>query len=268
MRATMFCACLLLATAAEAQWAKQRDPRVPVSRNGTPNLDAPAPRAAGGKPDLSGVWKTDGGPLPEFIPTVEGAYLQGSKHMIDVTADMKPGTLQMEPWAEALLKERMQDPTLHPAGYCKPTGEPASAEVPLPFKIVQTPRLVLVLYEENAEFRQIFLDGRKVVPDAQPTYYGYSNGRWEGDTLVVETSGFNDKTFLDFMGHPHTEAMRMTERFRRLSMGKLEVVITITDPKAYRTPIVYTRRASLMPEDELMEYFCTENEKDAVHYQK
>jgi hypothetical protein len=133
----------------------------------------------------------------------------------------------------------MQDPTLHPAAYCKPIGEPASAEVPFPFKIVQTPRLVLVLYEENTEFRQIFLDGRKVVPDAQPTYYGYSNGRWEGDTLVVETSGFNDKTFLDVMG-----------------------------PKAYRTPIVYTRRASLMPEDDLMEYFCTENEKDVVHYQK
>jgi hypothetical protein len=162
----------------------------------------------------------------------------------------------------------MQDPTLHPAAYCKPIGEPASAEVPFPFKIVQTPRLVLVLYEENTEFRQIFLDGRKVVPDAQPTYYGYSNGRWEGDTLVVETSGFNDKTFLDVMGHPHTEAMRMTERFRRLSVGKLEVVLTITDPKAYRTPIVYTRRASLMPEDDLMEYFCTENEKDVVHYQK
>jgi hypothetical protein len=126
--------------------------------------------------------------------------------------------------------------------------------------------LVLVLYEENSIHRQIFLDGRKVVPDPEPRWYGYSTGRWEGDTLVVETAGFNDRTWLDRLGHPHTEGMRVTERFRRLDVGRLEVDVTITDPKAYRTPIVYQRRASLIPDEDLLEYFCTENERSSSRY--
>jgi hypothetical protein len=269
MKTTFLCAFLLLVTAAAvpAQWAKQRDPRVPVSRDGKPNLDARTPRAADGKPDLSGVWMTDGVPIPEHIPTVEGNYFRTSRHFIDVTADMKPEQVQMEPWADALVKQRLQDPTLDPGSHCKPIGEPAQAEIPFPYKIVQTQRLILVLYEENSIHRQIFLDGRKIVPDAEPRFYGYSTGRWEGDTLVVETTGFNDRQWLDRMGHPHTEAMRVTERFRRVNVGKLEVDVTIEDPKTYRTSIVYKRRASLVPDEDLLEYFCTDNEKDVPHYQ-
>ena len=158
MKTTWFCALLLLTTAAAvpAQWVKQRDPRVPTLRDGKLNLDARMPRTSDGKPDLSGVWMTDAVPIPEHIPTVEGNYFRGSRHFIDVTADMKPEQVQMEPWADALLKQRLQDPTLDPGAYCKPVGEPAQAEIPFPYKIVQTPRVILALYEENSIHRQIF----------------------------------------------------------------------------------------------------------------
>lgn len=269
MKSMLLCVCLVLAaaTTVSAQWAKQRDPRVPVSRDGKPNLSAPPPRA-GGKPDFSGVWLTDGAPVPPHIPTVEGSELRISRHFLDVTADMKPEQVQIEPWAAALFKQRLGDPSLDPAAHCKPIGEPAQAEIPLPYKIVHTPTLMVVLYEENSIHRQIFLDGRKVVPDPEPRFYGYSTGRWQGDTLVVETTGFNDQQWLDRMGHPRTEAMRVTERFRRPSVGTLEVTVTIEDPKAYRTPIVYTRRATLIPDEDLLEYFCTQNERSSARYRK
>ena len=136
----------------------------------------------------------------------------------------------------------------------------------LPYKIVQTPSLVLVLYEENTVFRQIFLDGRKPVADPVPRWMGYSTGRWEGDELVVDTVGVTDQSWLDGMGHPHTDRMRVTERFRRRDAGHLEIQTTIDDPGAYTQPFTYTVKATLVPEDDLLEYFCTENEKDAEHY--
>ena len=270
MRSVLLCVCVILtaATTTSAQWAKQRDPRVPVSRDGKPNLTAPPPRASDGRPDLSGVWETNTVPLPDDVFAVEGPGYRVAPHFVNVTADMKPDQVQMEPWAAALFKERLQDPSLDPLAHCKPAGEPAQAEIPLPYKIVQTPTLVLVLYEENTIHRQIFLDGRKTVPDPEPRFYGYSTGRWDGDTLVVETTGFNDQKWLDRMGHPHTEALRVTERFRRPTVGTLEVVVTIEDPKAYRTPIVYTRKATLIPDEDLLEYFCTQNEKSAARYRK
>ena len=136
----------------------------------------------------------------------------------------------------------------------------------LPYKIVQTPSLVLVLYEENTVFRQIFLDGRKPVANPVPRWMGYSTGRWEGDELVVETVGVTDQSWLDGMGHPHTDRMRVTERFRRRAAGHLEIQTVIDDPGAYTQPFTYTVKATLVPEDDLLEYFCTENEKDAEHY--
>ena len=269
MRTAIFGALLvvLVATDVTAQWATQRDPRVPSLRDGKPNLSAPAPRASDGKPDLSGVWLTNGVPVPPNIPTVEGNYLRVSPHFIDVTGDMKPDQVQMQPWAADLFKKNLgSNGVLDPAAYCKPVGEPGQAETPLPYKIVQTPRLILVLYEENSIHRQIFLDGRKTVADPEPRWYGYSSGRWEGDTLVVETAGFNDKAWLDRLGHPHSPAMRVTERFRRPAAGRLEVDVTITDPEAYRTPLTFRRQATLTPDEDLLEYFCTENEKSATRY--
>lgn len=269
---TMLLGALLLLAATpriSAQWATQRDPRVPSNSDGKFNLSAPTPRASNGKPDLSGVWLTDGGPVPPHIPTVEGNDLRVSRQFIDVTADMKPEQVQMEPWANELLKKRLDsNGVLDPVAHCQPVGEPGQAEIPLPYKIVQTPSLILVLYEENSIHRQIFLDGRKAVPDAEPRWYGYSSGRWEGDTLVVDTVGFHDRSWLDRMGHPHSDAMRVTERLRRRDVGHLEVDVTITDAKAYRTPVSYRRRATLLPDQDLLEYFCTDNEKDVLRYQK
>lgn len=269
MKATSLSVLLLLvsAVAVQAQWAKQRDPRIPVTRDGQPDLTASAPRAGDGKPDLSGVWLTDGGPVPPGVPTVEGDELRISRQFVDVTGGMKPEQVQMEPWAAELFKKHVDtNGTLDHLARCQPAGEPAQAEVPLPYKIVQTPGLIVVLYEENTIHRQIFLDGRKMVPDAVPRWSGYSTGRWDGDTLVVETAGFNDRTWLDRSGHPHSDGMRLTERFRRRDAGHLEVDVTITDPKAYRTPITYKRQATLLPDEDLLEYVCTENEKSVQRF--
>lgn len=272
MKATLFCALLLLTTAvaAPAQWMKHRDPAVPVSRDGTFNLNARTPRASDGKPDLSGVWQNLREPLPEGAHAVEGPDFTAPRHMVNVTADMKPDPANplMEPWAEARFKYHLERNAVDaPFSHCQPFGVPLWGNLYPPYKIVQTPRLILILYEYQTVYRQIFLDGRKTVPDPNPNWNGYATGRWEGDTLVVETVGFNDRGWLDVIGHVHSEAMRVTERYRRRDIGHLDVEVTIEDPKAYRRPIVYTLRQTLLPDEDLLENFCTENEKDAPHYQ-
>jgi hypothetical protein len=153
-----------------------------------------------------------------------------------------------------------------PIARCKPTGVPAIGVVPIPYKIVQPPDLVVILYEENTVFRQIFLNSRKPVQDAQPRFMGYSTGKWDGDTLIVDTVGFNDGGWLDRLGHPHSDALHLTERFRRRDAGHLEVAVTIDDPKTYTRSITYTQKAMLVPDEDLLEYFCSENEKDVQHF--
>ena len=270
MRTALFCAVLLLVTAAAApaQWANQRDPRVPGLRDGRPNLSAPTPRTADGKPDLSGVWENVRDPLPAGVRAVEGPDFTVPRYFLDVTADMKPGQVQMEPWAEALFKQRGESHGVaDPISHCKPVGIPALDASYPPYKITQTPRLLIVLYEYHGTFRQIFLDGRKPIPDPNPTWMGYSTGRWDGDTLVVETAGFNDLGWLDRMGHPHSAALHVTERFRRRDVGHLEIEVTVDDPKTYRKPIVWRQQVTLMPDEDLIEYFCEENERDVQHFQ-
>jgi hypothetical protein len=264
MRTLVVCAAVFGAAAAtaEAQWQRVRDPSLQWSRDGRPNLFAPAPRL-NGTPDLSGVWQPDGDPMPKGIEAIEGDLLF-PRHMINVGADLEGGQPPMRPEAAEILKARAN--VEHPGAYCKPTGVPNLNAIVLPFKILQTPKVVLVLHEENQVFRQIFLDGRKPVEDAVPRFMGYSTGHWEGDQLVVETTDVNDQGWLDGMGHPHTDRMRVTERFRRRDAGHLEVQITIDDPGAYTSPFTYTVKSTLVPEDDLLEYFCTENEKDSAHY--
>jgi len=143
---------------------------------------------------------------------------------------------------------------------------PAAATVPLPWKIIQTPQVILILYEENNIFRQIFLDGRPLPKDPDPRWMGYSVGRWEGDALVVDSSGFREGGWLDRMGHPHSSDLHLIERFRRLDVGHLEIDVTIDDPKAYGKRFTYTLRQTLIPDQDLYEYFCTENEKDVEHF--
>ena len=190
-----------------------------------------------------------------------------SKYFLDITAGLKAEEARFQPWAEEVRKQRMagrskEDPTAR----CLPTGVPALDTYPQPFKIIQAPTLIVALYENNTTFRQIFMDGRSHPADPQPTWMGYSIGKWEGDTLVVDSIGFNDRSWLDRTGHPHSDAMHVIERFRRVDFGHMEVQITIDDPKTLKAPYTFTQFQQLLPDTELLEYFCNENEKDVAHF--
>jgi hypothetical protein len=262
---------LLFAAPAFAQWAKASDASLPRTGDGKPNLSARAPRAPDGKLDLSGVWsaETDPTALPPGSTTVESITgFVPPRYFLDVTVGMKPEDAAMTPWASDLFSQRQAARGKNdPAAHCQPLGVPAVSVTPLPYKIVQTPKIVLILYEGESVFRQIFLDSRRIVEDPQPRFMGYSTGKWDGDTLVVDTVGFTDKTWLDARGHPHSDALHLIVRFRRPNVGSLEIEVTINDPKAYVKPLKYTLKASLVPDEDLLEYFCAENEKDAQHIQ-
>ena len=260
---------LVLASPALAQWEQVPGKSVPRTDDGEPDLTAPAPRAADGKPDLSGVWLPDAELMPEDagFELVEG-NLPLPLHLVDVMAALEPGEVEMQPWAAELLKERLASEGLHdPIAYCKPWGVTVHAANLLPYKIIQMPDLVLILNEQDTVFRQIFLDGRKPVEDPVPRWLGYSTGRWEDGELVVDTAGFTDQTWLDVSGHPHTESLHLTQRFRRLDAGHLEIETTVDDPDTYSQPFTYTISATVMADDDLLEFFCTDNEISSQHYQ-
>ena len=258
---------LLAALPSHAQWEQVPDSRIPRNSTGEADLSAPAPRTAAGKIDLSGVWVPDGDPLPEGIEGIEGD-IPLPRHMINIMADMEPDEVELHPWAAELFQQRLENRGIDsPLAHCKPTGIPLLNAILLPFKIVQTDDLVLILYEENTVFRQIFLDGRKTVEDPMPRWMGYSTGEWDGNELVVETVGMIEDSWLDGLGHPHTEAMKLTERFRRTDAGHLEIETTIDDPETFSKPVTYTVPTTLIPDADLLEYFCSENEKSSAHYQ-
>jgi len=253
-------AFLIFGSTAFAQWTSSPANSIPRTRDGKPNLSAPAPKTSDGKLDLSGVW------VPEVDPNGKPQGVENQvfpRYFVNIAADLKPDAVPFQPSAQALFMQRLQNNGKDaPAAHCKPSGVPLLNSVPLPYKIIQAPQLIVILYEENTVFRQIFLDGRQPVKDPEPRWMGYSTGKWVGDTLVVDTAGFNDQSWLDGMGHPHTESMHVTERFRRRDAGHLDVEVTIDDPKAYTKPITYTQKATILPDEDLLEYFCTENEKD------
>ena len=264
----------ILGNAAPAQWLNYPTPGIPRTRDGKPDLTARAPRAPGGKPDLSGVWHVQPTPLSEqkrlFGDELDRTALPGmeldtiSKYALNILVDFKPEDSPMRPEAAALLGRRTQ--LERPSINCLPWGIPASTLFAPVFKIVQTPGLIVMMLEvDSVASRQIYLDGRKLPPDPEPLWYGYSVGKWEGDTLVVETSGFNDKSWLDSMGHPHSAAMRVTERYRRRDFGHLDAEITIDDPKMYTRPFTIKVTHQLQADTDILEYFCAENEKDRVH---
>jgi hypothetical protein len=237
-----------------AQWLNYRAPGVPSTADGKVNLAAPTPKTADGKSDLSGVWESDTG------------------YFYDLAKDLKPGEVIMQPWAKTMQAQHEgKDHQDDPLSDCMPPGVPrinmSANNMPHPFKIVQTQALVVLLYETsaNSTFRQVFLDDRPLPKDPQPTWLGYSIGRWEGNTLVVETMGFNGRSWVDTAkGHPQTEAGHVTERFTRPDFGHLEIEITIDDPKAYAKPWRAKVPVHLLPDTDLIETYC-ENEKDAVH---
>jgi hypothetical protein len=237
-----------------AQWIHYPNPGTPRTSDGKPNLTAPVPRKAG-RPDLSGIWRIA---RPRTIPAGEGSY---ASLQYWLTAGE---TIPTQPWAEAVFQQRLASfGAGRPSERCLPHGIP-DAMIVGNFKIVQDPGLFLILYEEFARFRQIFTDGRTFPGEMNPAWFGYSAGRWEGNVLVVDSRGFNDLTWLDDAGHPHTEAMRTVERFLRRDFGHLEIQLTIDDPKAYTRPWTLTMQFQLMPDTELIEDVC-ENEKDAQH---
>ena len=231
---------------AAAQWVKTPTAGLPRDASGKPNLAAPAPRAADAHPDLSGLWQLG----------IEIGYAA------NITADLSAKEIQ--PWAAALSRTRLEDfgkddPEI--TG-CKPGGPRHITRGGLT-KIIQTPAIIVFLFEDLS-YRQIFLDGRQMPKDPNPTWMGYSIGRWDGDTLIVETSGFNDRTWLDFAGHPHSEALKMTERFSRPRFGRLDLQVTLEDPTVYAKPLSMSAGGNFVPDTDLIEYVC-ENEKDHVH---
>jgi hypothetical protein len=261
-----------LSAGVHAQWLNYPTPGTPRTRDGKPNLAAPAPRAAKGKPDLSGVWMHERTSLAEMkrlfgdhvgdvnVPGMEVETV--SKYAVNILLDFKPEQVQMRPQAAEIFRRRATGADSR--GTCLPIGVPLAGLLSEPFKIVQSPRLIAVLYEDS--HRQIYTDGRTLpVEIAQPSWLGYSVGHWEGDTLVVETAGFNDKTWLDVMGHPHSEALRIVERYRRRDFGHMDAEMTFDDPQMYTKPFAIKVTFELQPDSDIFEYFCDENEKDSTH---
>jgi hypothetical protein len=238
----------LLSVSVHAQWRNVPPPSIPRTADGKPNMLAPAPRLPDGRPDLSGIW--------EPVRSYTG----------NIAADLKPGDVPFQPWAKALFDERLTGKYWKedPPAQCLPQSVPRIGTAPAPWKVIQTPGFIAILYEAFNLWRQVFLDGREVAvgPDLTPSWMGYSTGKWDGDTLVVDSRGFNGKIWLDQSGHPTTEALHVIERFHRKNFGQMEIQITIDDPKAYTKPWTVTQQARLLTNTELMEFICLENEKD------
>lgn len=229
--------------ALDAQWIKLPTPGLPRLPDGKPNLTAPAPRTPDGKPDLSGLWQNDG----------------GDYYYNNITADMQPG--DVAPWAHALYQKRQLEfgkdsmETL-----CLPLGPAYLTTRYRMTRIVQTPTLIMMAFEDGMH-REIFMDGRSLEPDPNPTWMGYSVGRWEGDVLVVESNGYTDRSWLDFGGHPHTEDLGITERYTRRDVGRVDVQVAMVDPKVYAKPITFSMPMVLQADTEMIEGFCENHHK-------
>jgi hypothetical protein len=258
-----------------AQWLNYPTPGIPRLPNGKPDLAARAPRTRDGKPDLSGVWHVYAEPLEEkkrlFGPGVGVVSVPGmepdtvSKYGINILLDFKPGEISMTTEGQAVFDRHRKDESGLPTTHCMPLGTPLATLLSEVQKIVQTPGLILVMHELDGMPRQIYTDGRKLPANPSPTWLGSSVGRWEGDTLVVETTGLNDRVWLDISGHPRSEAMHMTERYRRRDVGHLDVAITFDDPKIYNKPFTVNVTHLLQADTDILEYVCNENEKDRAH---
>jgi hypothetical protein len=269
----------VLSTAVDAQWLNYREPGVPRTANGKTDLTAPAPKDPSGKPELSGVWMHEtttvaemrrlyGNAIDEAIKVDAPGMEIGTQHKYsrNILLDFKPEDAPVRPETLERMRRNPARPLL--ADACTPGfsfGFPLAGLLSEPIKIVQAPRLTMILYEAGNFHRQIYSDGRKLPEEFNlPAFYGYSTAHWEGDTLVVETAGFNDKTPLDAMGHPHSEWLRTLERFRRRDFGHLDYEITLDDPKMYTRSFTVKIPHELLPDSDVFENYC-ENEKDLAH---
>lgn len=236
---------ILFAASSPAQWLDYPTPGIPRLPNGKPDLSAPTPRLPDGKPDLSGLWVAD-----------------NSRHLGNLAADLKPEDVPYQPWAaKQFAANKATQGTGDPESRCMPQGVPKVNTLPYPYRFINTPGRVIILYEMFYLYRQIFTDGRQLPKEVlSPSWMGYSVGHWDGDDFVVDTAGFNDQMWMDTMGHPHTEALHVTERFRRKDFGHMEVEATIDDPKAYTKPWKALIKQHLLADTELMEFVCEKNE--------
>jgi hypothetical protein len=264
---------LLVGTVAcvEAQWLNHRDPTIPRTADGKPNLAASAPRF-NRKPDMSGVWQAERTPVDEFVkvlgpglPQIQPDLNDVTKHVINVFWGVKPGEEPLTPQGAAVLRQRQASGEEFQPSYCLPTSLPGSMLV-LSFKMIQAPGEIVVIPGTGEPPRQIYTDGRGLPKDPDPTWTGHSIGTWQGDTLVVETVGIQTRAWLDGFGHPRSEGMRITERYRRRDFGHMDLEVTLEDPMYYSRPFGFKTTLTLMPDTDVLEYVCNENEKDRVHY--
>ncbi len=248
----------ILAFSGGAQWLNYPTPGLPRTPDGKPNLADPVPKAAGGKPDLTGLWMR----LPN--PNERTPVLAVGPNVEDF---MRPGEKipPLLPAAAVLYRQRQANLMAdRPSAHCLPHSIPDEMLLRNPIKIVQNRGVTFILYEQYTLYRQIFTDGRPLPPVTNPAWLGYSVGKWEGDWFVVDTRGFNDKSWIDDSGRPHTEALHTIERFRRRDFGHMDVEITIDDPQAYTKPWSFPLQYEFLADTEFIESVC-ENEKDAAH---
>jgi hypothetical protein len=251
-RTARYFAAFVFVIRATGQWLNYPAPGIPRLPDGRPNLSAPTPRTPDGKPDLSGIWVLDRPPDPfgDLYRTPD-----------DTQIEIKPEDVILTPEGEA-LRGRMQPKFL--GARCLPRDLALYTAVQ-PFKMIAFKGALVLLYEYQTTYRQIFMDGRKLPKDPNPAWWGYSVGKWDGDTLVVDTTGFNDDVPLTGAGHPHSDALHVIQRFRRRDFGHLEIQFTIDDPKVYAKPWSFKEEHHLTPDTELLEFICNENEKDLKH---
>jgi len=274
--AVLFAGALLLAP---GQWLNYPTAGTPRGSDGKPNLSAKAPRAPNGKPDLSGVWRT-AYDSPDENERLFGAGVKSfvepgddpssfSKYFLDILVDFARDASPMRPATADVFRQNAARKSNSSSANCLPQGLPRTdINSYAPFKILQTPGVIAVLYEVDNTHRQIYPDGRPLPTDPQPTWGGYSVGRWEGDTLIIDVAGFNDRTWLDSGGHPHSDALRIQERFHRRDFGHMDLTVTVDDPKMYTKPFTINVTEVLLPDTDILESVCNENEKDRVHLDK
>jgi hypothetical protein len=254
---------IALVVCAQGQWLNSPTPGAPRTPDAKVNMTGPVPRV-NGKPDLTGVWQV------QAEPRAPGGLFglgesPNSKYFRDILSDFKAGEEPMTPAAKEVLRQHGEPGVVGPSQICLPDGVPHADLLPEPFKIVQTPVEILMLYEVETMFRQIFVDGRNHPADPAPAWLGYSVGKWDGDTLVVDTTGFNDLSWLDARGHGHSEQLRVEERFHRRDFGHIDTTVTITDPKMFTKPFTINFVEELLPDTDVFEHVCSENERDASH---
>ena len=249
-----------------AQWFDFPTPGVPRTASGAPDLGAPAPRTPDGKPDFSGMWFANV-PSRDYCRTADCIQEERmAREQINIGMSLEGG-LPYTDWSrEQMVPRRANNGREDPHTYCMPPNFPRAWTLPQYMKIVQTPSLMVVLHEFNAAYREIYMDGRPLPEDPNPTWNGYSTAHWEGDTLVVETNGIRDDMWLDVQGSPITESGRVTERLRRLSFGLMQIEITVDDPKAYTKPWTVTIEMAYQADTPMLEEICLDDEQDTAMY--